>query len=169
MNSHIFREYDIRGIVAQDFTGDVPRQIGRAFGSELRGRNGGRADLRVVIGRDNRPSSPALAESVIGGLRESGVDVLDVGTVPTPVLYYAADKLGLDAGIQITGSHNPPEYNGIKMIMAGRAIYGATIQGLRERIEAGSRFGARCGWWSTAATGPAAWWRSTCSAAWVRR
>lgn len=135
MNTQIFREYDIRGIVANDFTGDVPRAIGRAFGSELRDRNAGRGDLRVVVGRDNRPSSPELAAKVIRGLREAGVNVIDVGTVPTPVLYYANAKLGTDAGIQITGSHNPPEYNGIKMVMAGRAIYGTAIQGLRDRIE----------------------------------
>ena len=137
MNPHIFREYDIRGIVAKDFTGAVPERIGRAYGSELRDRNGGRADLRVAVGRDNRPSSPALADAVIRGLRAAGVDVVDVGTVPTPVLYYAAELYRTDGGIQVTGSHNPPEYNGIKMIMAGRAIYGAAIQALRARIEAG--------------------------------
>lgn len=136
MKSHIFREYDIRGIVDRDFTGDVPLQIGRAYGSELRERNGGREGVRVAVGRDNRPSSPALAAQVIQGLREVGVDVIDVGTVPTPVLYYAAETLGTEGGIQITGSHNPPEYNGIKMVIAGRAIYGDAIQGLHARIEA---------------------------------
>ena len=135
MNAQIFREYDIRGIVARDLSGAVPEHIGRAYGSELRAGNGERSGLRVVVGRDNRPSSPALAEAVIGGLRASGVDVLDIGIVPTPVLYWAAERLASEGGIQITGSHNPPEYNGIKMIMAGRALYGAAIQGLRERIE----------------------------------
>jgi phosphomannomutase/phosphoglucomutase len=136
MNAQIFREYDIRGIVARDLSGEVPELIGRAYGSELRERNAGRGDLRVAVGRDNRPSSPALADAVIRGLRAAGVSVVDVATVPTPVLYYAAEKFGTDGGIQVTGSHNPPEYNGIKMIMKGRAIYGTAIQELRERIEA---------------------------------
>ena len=144
MKSHIFREYDIRGIVDRDFTGDVPRRIGRAYGSELRERHGGRTGVRVALGRDNRPSSPALAAEVIGGLREAGIDVIDVGTVPTPVLYYAAEVLGTEGGIQITGSHNPPEYNGIKMVIGGRAIYGDAIQGLRRRIES-ERYSAGAG------------------------
>jgi len=134
MNSHIFREYDIRGIVSRDLTGAVPESIGRAFGSELRERNGVRPDLTVVLGCDNRPSSPELRASVSAGLRSAGVHVIDIGTVPTPVLYYAAAKFPADAGIQITGSHNPPEYNGIKMLMANRPFYGAAIQGLRQRI-----------------------------------
>ena len=135
VNPQIFREYDIRGVVNRDLGGPVPELIGRAFGSELRGRRGGAPGLRVVVGRDNRPSSPDLAEAVIRGLRAAGVEVIDVGTVPTPALYFAAIRLGTDGAIQITGSHNPPEYNGFKMIMDGRALYGAAIQKLRERIE----------------------------------
>jgi phosphomannomutase / phosphoglucomutase len=134
-NPHIFREYDIRGIVAQDFTGDVPELIGRAFGTELRRRNGGRSGLVVAVGRDNRPTSPGLAEKIVAGLRAVGVDVVDYGTVPTPVLYYAAAKDDTDGGLQITGSHNPPEYNGFKMLMRGRSVYGETIQGMRRMIE----------------------------------
>jgi len=137
MKRHIFREYDIRGIVAEDLQSDVVEAIGRAFGSELRERNPGRDELRVVIGSDNRPSSPALSAAVCSGVRAAGVAVVDIGTVPTPVLYYAAETLPAAAGIMITGSHNPPEYNGIKMLMAGRPIYGEAIQQLRERIEAG--------------------------------
>ena len=137
MNNQIFREYDIRGIVDKDLTGNVPELIGRAFGSELRSRLGGGSDLTVAVGRDNRPSSPELAEGIIRGITSAGVNVIDVGTVPTPVLYYAAAKLDLDGGLQITGSHNPPEYNGFKMLVRGRALYGAAIQRLRERIEAG--------------------------------
>jgi phosphomannomutase / phosphoglucomutase len=133
INSHIFREYDIRGIVAKDFTGDVPYLIGRAYGSEVRARLGESA--RVAIGHDNRPSSPQLASEIIRGIRSTGVSVVDVGTVPTPVLYYATEKLELDGGLQITGSHNPPEYNGFKMVVQGRAIYGEAIQGLKQRIE----------------------------------
>lgn len=135
INPHIFREYDIRGIVERDLTGDVPFSIGRAFASELRDRNGGRDDLVIAVGHDNRPSSPALADAVIRGIIESGVNVLFVGTVPTPVLYYAAAKFDTDGGLQITGSHNPPEYNGFKMLTRGRAVYGEQIQQLRARID----------------------------------
>jgi phosphomannomutase / phosphoglucomutase len=135
ISPHIFREYDIRGIVAQDFTGAVPELIGRAYASELRSRNADRDDLRVAVGRDNRPSSPALAEQIIRGIRSAGVNVIDYGTVPTPVLYYGAAREQTDGGLQITGSHNPPEYNGFKMIAAGRPVYGEAIQRLRQRME----------------------------------
>lgn len=132
IKAHIFREYDIRGIVAKDFTGDVPYLIGRAYGSEVRTRLGGTPT--VAIGHDNRPSSRGLADEIIRGIRATGVNVIDVGTVPTPVLYYATEKLELDGGMQITGSHNPPEYNGFKMVVRGRALYGEAIQGLYQRI-----------------------------------
>jgi len=134
---YIFREYDIRGIVAEDLTGRVPEFIGRAFGSEAVKRVGRARAPRVAVGHDNRPTSPGLAEAVITGLRAVGVDVVDVGTVPTPVLYYAVAKLGTDGGIQITGSHNPPEYNGFKLLFDGHALYGEEIQDLRRRIDAG--------------------------------
>jgi phosphomannomutase/phosphoglucomutase len=137
MNPQIFREYDIRGIVARDLSGDVPLLVGRAFGSELRERFAGVARPVAALGMDNRPSSPALAAAIIAGIRSTGVDVLDVGTVPTPVLYWAASKHETHGGLQITGSHNPPEYNGFKMIAAGRALYGEAIQLLLERIQAG--------------------------------
>ena len=136
LNPRIFREYDIRGIVARDLGGDVAQSIGRAYASELRALTG-RERPNVVVGHDNRPTSPDLAAGIIRGIREAGVDVVDVGTVPTPVLYYAAYELGTDGGLQITGSHNPPEYNGFKMVVGGRAIYGDAIQRLRERIESG--------------------------------
>ena len=138
INPHIFREYDIRGIVERDFTGAVPEQIGRAYGSDLRARLGA-GPLNVAVGHDNRPSSPGLAESVIRGITSTGVDVIDVGTVPTPVLYYAAASLKTAGGLQITGSHNPPEYNGFKMVVRGRALYGQAIQQLRSRID-GNQF-----------------------------
>ncbi|HEX6558971.1 MAG TPA: phosphomannomutase/phosphoglucomutase, partial [Longimicrobiales bacterium] len=133
INAHIFREYDIRGVVDKDLNGDVPFLIGRAFGSEVRARLGGTP--RIAVGHDNRPSSPHLAAEIIRGILSTGVDVLDVGTVPTPVLYYAHASLNTDGGLQITGSHNPPEYNGFKMVVRGRALYGDAIQGLRTRIE----------------------------------
>jgi len=135
LKTHIFREYDIRGIVAEDLTGEVPEQIGRAFASELRVRNGMREDLVIAVGHDNRPSSPELANGIIRGIRAAGVNVAFYGTVPTPVLYYAAAKDDTDGGLQITGSHNPPEYNGFKMVLRGRSFYGDAIQALRQRIE----------------------------------
>jgi phosphomannomutase / phosphoglucomutase len=145
-NPHIFREYDIRGIVEQHLAGDIPEQIGRAFGSALRRSNGGRDDLVVAIGSDNRPTSPALAQQVVAGLRAAGVSVRDYGTVPTPVLYYAAAKEEADGGLQITGSHNPPEYNGFKMLSRGRSVYGEAIQSLRRMIEEGDFESGRGGY-----------------------
>ena len=133
IKTHIFREYDIRGIVDKDLSGDVPELIGKAFGSEVRKRLGGTPT--VAVGHDNRPSSPGLADGIIKGLLSTGVNVVFVGTVPTPVLYYATEKLKTDAGLQITGSHNPPEYNGFKMLIRGRALYGDAIQGLLRRIQ----------------------------------
>ena len=136
INPHMFREYDIRGVVARDFAGAVPELVGRAYGSEVRRSFGDLFQPTVVVGRDNRPSSPDLAEKIIRGIRAAGVKVIDVGTVPTPSLYYAVLHYQADGGLMITGSHNPPEYNGFKMVLAGRSVYGEAIQGLRKRIEA---------------------------------
>jgi phosphomannomutase / phosphoglucomutase len=135
LNAHIFREYDVRGIVDQDLTGDVAERLGQAYGSELRNLLGGGGALVVALGRDNRPSSPVLAASIARGIRATGVNVIDYGTVPTPLLYYAAARDGCDGGLQVTGSHNPPEYNGFKMIVRNRPLYGAAIQELRDRME----------------------------------
>jgi len=132
VSSTIFREYDIRGIVGDDLTSAVAEAVGRAYASRLRESLEGPT---VVVGHDNRPSSPELAAAVAAGLNASGVDVLQIGTVPTPALYYAADVWATDGGIQITGSHNPPEYNGIKMIVGDRSVYGEAIQDLRGRVE----------------------------------
>lgn len=137
MNPHIFREYDIRGVVDEDLTGDTPELIGQAFASELRARHAGSRSLTIVVGHDNRPSSPSLAAGVIRGIRRAGVSVIDVGTVPTPALYFATVRYATDGGVQITGSHNPPEYNGFKLVADGRSFYGASIQRLRERIANG--------------------------------
>ena len=134
LNAHIFREYDIRGIVGKDLAPDIAEQIGRAFASEVRSRLGGAATLHIGVGHDNRPSSPSLAAAVIHGIRASGVNVIDYGTVPTPVLYYGVARDQLDAGVQITGSHNPPEYNGFKLSVQGRSLHGDAILGLRDRI-----------------------------------
>lgn len=132
IHSGIFREYDIRGVVGDDLTETATELVGRAFGTELAGR----PSPRVVVGHDNRPSSPALSAALCRGLRATGVDVITIGTVPTPALYFAAIEFGTDAGIQITGSHNPPEYNGIKLVLDGGALYGEAIRALHERIEA---------------------------------
>ena len=137
LTPHIFREYDIRGIVGKDFGPEVSEPVGRAYGSLVREETG-KERPRVVVGRDNRPSSPELAEALVRGIRAAGVDVLDIGTVPTPMVYWAEATRRTDGGVQVTGSHNPAEWNGIKMTAEGRAIYGSTIQGLRQRIESGA-------------------------------
>lgn len=137
VSSTIFREYDIRGIVGHDLTVEVTRAVGRAYATRLR-ETTGRARPTVAVGHDNRPSSPELARALCEGLNASGADVRLVDLVPTPVLYFAARELGTDGGIQITGSHNPPEYNGIKMIVGEGSLYGDAIQDLRRRVEAES-------------------------------
>ncbi|MFO8172989.1 MAG: phosphomannomutase/phosphoglucomutase [Longimicrobiales bacterium] len=135
LSSHIFREYDIRGIVEKDLDPQVTRQVGRAYATVL--RETGSDSPTVVVGQDNRPSSPWLAEGLIQGLTSAGANVLDIGTVPTPLVLWAEKRLGADGGIQITGSHNPPEYNGIKMSMGGESFFGQAIQELRDRILSG--------------------------------
>ena len=135
MKSHIFRQYDIRGIVGEDLDPEVTEAVGRAFGSRVR-RDANSSSPTVAVGCDNRTTSPALAEGLISGIRSAGVDVFDVGTVPTPVLYWSEVKLGTDAGVQITGSHNPPEWNGVKMTYGGSSLYGDAIQDLLHSIQA---------------------------------
>jgi len=133
MNPNIFREYDIRGIVDRDLPPDAVRTLGRAFGSLAAGR-GART---CALGRDCRLSSPRLAQEFADGLLQAGLEVLDVGQVPTPLLYFAVQQFKADAGAMITGSHNPPEYNGFKVQLGTDSLYGAGIQELRERIERG--------------------------------
>jgi len=133
MQPHIFRQYDIRGIVGTDLDAGVSEAVGRAFASMLRARTGKKAP-RIAVGNDNRATSPDLVAGLIRGIRAAGVDVLEVGTVPTPVLYWTEATFGTDAGVQITGSHNPPEWNGIKMSLGRSALYGDAIQELRTRI-----------------------------------
>lgn len=134
MKSHIFRQYDIRGIVGEDLDAEVTEAVGRAFGSRVRLDSSSRSPT-VAVGYDNRLTSPSLADGMIAGIRSAGVDVVDVGTVPTPVLYWSEVTLGADAGVQITGSHNPPEWNGIKMTLGGNSLYGDTIQDLKRCID----------------------------------
>jgi len=130
ISEDIFRAYDIRGVVETALTPDAVTQIGQAFATEARVRGQG----TVVIGRDGRLSSPDLARALSDGLRAGGCDVIDVGMVPTPVLYYATHKLKTGTGIMVTGSHNPPQYNGLKMMVAGNTFYGDDIKSLYHRI-----------------------------------
>ncbi len=127
----IFRAYDIRGIVETNLTEEVVYWIGRAFAAEAKQQSVSRA----VIACDGRLSSPALKKSLARGMTEGGIDVTDVGAVPTPLLYYATHALDTGTGVMITGSHNPPEYNGLKMMIGGVTLAEERIQRLRERIE----------------------------------
>jgi len=131
----IFKAYDIRGIVGQTIDATFAEHLGRAFGSEAVAAG----EKAVAVGRDGRLSGPKLAAALIKGLKSTGLDVVDLGPVTTPMLYYVAATRGAHgcrSGIQVTGSHNPKDYNGFKMVLAGRAIYGDDIQKLRQRIEA---------------------------------
>lgn len=120
------REYDVRGIIGDTLTEDDARALGRGFGTRVR-RAGGR---KVAVGYDGRLSSPMLEAALVGGLTSAGVDVVRVGLGPTPMLYYAVHALGADGGIQVTGSHNPPNYNGFKMMLGHAPFFGADIQDL---------------------------------------
>jgi phosphomannomutase len=134
-NATIFKAYDIRGIVGSTIDGAFAEHLGRAFGSEAVAAG----EKAVAVGRDGRLSGPGLAGALIRGLASTGLDVVDIGAVTTPMLYYVAatrGRHGCRSGIQVTGSHNPKDYNGFKMVLAGRAIYGDDIQKLRRRIEA---------------------------------
>lgn len=128
--AEIFRAYDIRGIFNKTLTIEGIFDIGRAIGSEAISRN----CHDICVARDGRLSGPELQASLIKGLCASGCNVIDVGMVPTPVLYFAAEKIGGKTGVMLTGSHNPPEYNGLKIVIGGTTLSGETIQGLRERI-----------------------------------
>jgi phosphomannomutase/phosphoglucomutase len=134
LNPHVFRAYDVRGLVGSDINPDVFRQVGRAYATMIR-RNGGR---RIAVGRDNRLSSNDLKVAFAEGARAAGVDVVDIGAVTTPILYFATAHWKLDGGANITGSHNPIEYNGVKMVHPGAApLSEDEIQGLRATIERG--------------------------------
>lgn len=132
-NPHIFREYDIRGVVGKDLDDGVVEAIGRAFGTTLR-RTGGRI---AAVGHDIRPSSAPFAEALIRGINRTGCDAIDIGEVPTPLLYYAVVKLDADGGVMITGSHNPPDYNGLKICVGKWPIFGEDIRALGGLIEKG--------------------------------
>lgn len=129
----IFKAYDIRGIVGSTLTPEIAKLIGRAVGSQARDTG----QSSVVVGWDGRLSSPELASALIEGLLQTGIDVIDIGMVTTPMAYFAAHHLETGAAAMVTGSHNPPEYNGIKIVLDGDALHGEAIQALRSRIEAG--------------------------------
>jgi phosphomannomutase len=130
LSPSIFKAYDIRGIVPSTLTEEVAQALGHAFGTIAQAEG----EKVVAVGRDGRLSGPALSAALVRGLVASGVDVIDIGMVTTPMLYFAASTL-CTSGIQVTGSHNPKDYNGFKMVMAGRAIYGEQIQALRRQME----------------------------------
>ena len=130
----IFRAYDVRGVVGKTLDKNVARMLGRAIGTVM-----GEKGLReIVVGRDGRASGPELAGALADGLREAGVDVIDLGAVPTPVVYFAAYRFNTGCGVAVTGSHNPPDYNGFKIVVAGETLAEGAIQDLYQRIASGA-------------------------------
>ena len=129
----IFKAYDIRGVVGRTLTPDAVRAIGQVLGTLAAERS----RAAIVVGRDGRLSGPALLDALAAGILASGTDVIDVGMVATPMTYFAAEHLGTKCSVMVTGSHNPPDYNGLKMVIDGGTLSGAEIQSLRARIERG--------------------------------
>lgn len=133
LSPSIFKAYDIRGIVDQTLTLEAVRVIGQALGSEaLR-----RGQTAIAVGRDGRLSGPSLATALMEGISGAGLTAIDIGCVPTPLSYFAAFHLGTNSAVSVTGSHNPPDYNGLKMVLGGETLHGAMIQDLRQRAEQG--------------------------------
>jgi len=128
---HIFRASDIRGVVGKSINADIARQIGLAIGSEA----GSRGEQSLLVGYDGRESSPALTEALIEGIASSGRDVLNIGSVPTPVLYYATSNSDTKSGVMVTGSHNAPDYNGFKMVLEGKSLVDHEISALFKRLQ----------------------------------
>ncbi|MGJ7916827.1 phosphomannomutase/phosphoglucomutase [Massilia sp. LXY-6] len=133
LSKTIFKAYDIRGVLGSTLDAGIAKKIGQAFGAAALAKG----ERKVVIGRDGRLSGPELAAALAEGLREAGVDVIDLGMVATPMVYFATNVLDAHSGIMVTGSHNPPDYNGFKMVLAGEAIYGDAILALYQGIERG--------------------------------
>ena len=127
----IFKAYDIRGIVGKTLTPEIVELIGHALGSEAKQRG----QSEICIGYDGRLSGPELASALSSGIRKAGVDVVNLGMVATPMVYFAAYHLNTNCGVMVTGSHNPPDYNGLKMVLAGETLSNEAIQGLKQRIE----------------------------------
>ena len=134
----VFREYDVRGVVDRDLTDDAVLTIARAFAAQVHEAGG----QSVALGRDCRTSGERFARQVVAGLVEAGLDVVDLGVVPTPLTYFAANTLGVDALCMVTGSHNPPEYNGLKLGIGTSTFHGEAVQELRRRAESGRFFAA---------------------------
>jgi phosphomannomutase/phosphoglucomutase len=132
-SASIFREYDIRGVVGKDLTLESVEQVGRVFGTLLR-EGGGKT---IAVGRDVRLSSSDLQDALCRGVTSTGLDLIDVGICPTPLLYFSLFHLPVDGGVMITGSHNPPEFNGLKLCQGRETLYGEGIQDIRRRMEAG--------------------------------
>ena len=130
----IFRQYDVRGIVGKELTPQLARALGCAFASAAWERLGHAPT--IAVGRDNRPSGPELSQGIRQGIMDAGGTAVDVGMLPTPALYFAVSALGTDGGVQVTGSHNPPEFNGFKLVLGGEAFHGEEILGLWEIIVA---------------------------------
>jgi phosphomannomutase / phosphoglucomutase len=131
--NEIFKAYDIRGIVGKTLTPAICRAVGQALGSLAKEKQ----QSSIAVGRDGRLSGPELAGALMEGIMAAGVDAIDLGCVPTPVSYFAGYQLGTNSVVSVTGSHNPPDYNGLKMVIAGETLYGDAIQRLKQRIEAG--------------------------------
>jgi phosphomannomutase/phosphoglucomutase len=133
VNPRIFREYDIRGLVDQDLTNEVVRALGQGFATYIsdKGRR------RVVVGRDGRLSSPRFRDFLVEGMASGGLEVIDIGVCPTPVFYFSLFHLDQEGGVMITGSHNPPEFNGFKVCVGKETLYGEEIQNLRKVVEGG--------------------------------
>jgi phosphomannomutase/phosphoglucomutase len=131
ISHNIFRQYDIRGVVGSELTTEAARAIGDAYARNMLAAG---VEGAVAVGRDNRPSGAELRDALVGGLTDAGVDVVDIGVVPTPLMYWSLWHVGVAGGIQITGSHNPPEYNGFKMCLGTDSLHGEAIQHLYELI-----------------------------------
>ena len=145
LSKSIFKAYDIRGIIGKTLDAGVARQIGHAFGLAAAAKG----ERAVVIGRDGRLSGPELSRALAEGLQSAGVDVIDLGMVATPMVYFGTNVLDAKSGIMVTGSHNPPDYNGFKMVLAGEAIHGESITGLYDAIAAGLQPAAEAGQYRT--------------------
>ena len=135
LNPRIFREYDIRGVAGEDFEAEFARALGCALGSRARRRAAGRTPT-LSVGRDVRLTSDEYAEALIEGIRSTGTDVIDLGMVPTPLLYFSLFELDVDGGVEVTASHNPSEYNGFKICQGRESIHGEAIRSLLDEIEA---------------------------------
>lgn len=131
INPQIFREYDIRGIVGKDLTAEIVKILGKSFGTYIISKGG----KKVSVGRDNRLSSPKFKSALVGGILSTGCDVINIGLVPTPVMYFSLFNLDVDGGIIVTGSHNPPNFNGFKLAVGRTTIYGDQIKELEKIIK----------------------------------